>query len=753
MRKAKINKIKKQGKDSQNNTLEKNHLKLIEKTIKILTKDYGYPKECIKTDLEKEEKEEFKKNFGCYPEIIVQTKNKKNRLISITFDYNKFKFSKDYDSLYSPIVCVYNGISEIEIWYDKELLPDFPSFNEIKELTIENFIKFLDKKSLELGFNDINETLFQITENFREMFDASEYQIELARVLLAKIIDEKEFGNKYFNKKSENVNENIFLEIFQNVKNNPIFEELTSPSSRRNLHLEKIISILKKHSILNSDIASIENYFTNLFANQRNKGGTGLGINSNTMMFVEKHIEIQENKKILLYWQNDLAVFFGVIQKIRKIFKNDKEQIKKFVETSLVITTPNRRMFELFHFFAMLNDFKLNIKIVDARHSEIQEDFDDIIITPPYKYKIPELNGPYGNDASNYIILSCLSRLNHRGKAVLITPQGFLFSALKGNHNARKEMLSICNLKSIQVLPLNILNNTAIAPALTVFEKNQKENKIPNIFMSIISEKLKFGEKISWLTLEKINERFKEFENKGKIKLEDELGFVVRFDKIIENDYNLNPTRYSPMFFSLDEIDDAIKLENVVDIISGKLPSRNFEKENYIKNNKSSSKHVSLIRVSDLENGLINSDSKKIPIYQTDIIKESSILQEKDIVLSIKGNIGKSAIVTKESVGKMISYDLVILRPKFDKIDPYYLLSCLNSNQIKNQFVKFTTGTYIGHIRKNDLKQIVIPLKPLQEQKRITDEIRELQDKISKMKHMLEKDEKTLKNIIFGSET
>jgi len=749
MKKTKINKIKKQEKKLQKHTLEKNHSKLIEKTVKILTKDYGYPKECIKTDLAKDEKEDFKKSFGCYPEIIVQTKNKKNRLITITFDYNKFNFSKNYDSLYSPIVCVYNGTSEIEIWYDKEILPDFPTFNEIKELSISDIMEFLDKKSSELGFNDINETLFQITDNLREVFDVSEYQIELARILLAKIIDEKEFENKYFNKKNEKVHENMFLEIFQNNKNKHMFEELRLPSHRYNNRLGKTISLLKKHSILNSDIASIENYFMNLSSSYRSKAGGGLGINQNTMIFVEKHIEIQKNKKILLYWQNDLAIFFGVLQKIRKLFKNDKKQVREFVETSLVITTPNQRMFELFHFFGILNDFKLNVKVVDAKHSEIRENFDHIIITPPYKYKMSEIKGPYGNDVSNYMILSCLSKLTKKGKAILITPQGFLFSALKGNHAARKEMLSICNLKSIQVLPLNILNNTVIAPALIVFEKNQKVNKIPDIYMSVISEKLKFGEKISWLTLEKINDKFHEFEKNGKIKFEDNLGFVVRFNEIIENDYSLNPTRYNPIFLSLNEIDNAVKLESIVDIISGKIPIRNYEN----KNDKSSSKQISLIRISDLENGLIKSNSKKIPIYQTDSINESSILQENDIVLSIKGIIGKCAIVTKKSVGNIISYDLVILRPNTDIIDPYYLLSCLNSDQIKNQFLKYTTGTYIGNIRKNDLKQIIIPLKPLKDQKIITDEIHKLQNKISEMKTALKKDEETLKNIIFGSET
>ena len=750
MTEEKINKIKKQGSVSQNNTLKKTNTELIKKTIKKLTKDYGYPKELIQTDFDQDEKEEFFKNFNCEPAVMIWAPKKKNRLISITFDYKKFDFTKNFDPFYVPISCVYNG-EELEVWYEKEIISDIPHFDKIEDLTINNFKKLLDTNLSKIGFFDITSLLTEITESFRGYLDSSQYQFELAKILLAKIIDEVEFQGNYFNVPSREILDGDFHSIFfRTSKISHDFHKLTEHS---HLHhpLKKIIPLLRKHSILKSDISSIENFFLNLSESHGGKKSS-IGINRNTMVFIDKYLQIEKDKKILLFWQNDLTAFFSILEKIRKLYNNNQKQIKEFVESSLVITTPNNSMSELFRFFALLNNFKLNVQIIDER-SSVEENFDFMILTTPYRYQVHGVDGPYGKDASNYMILSCLSRLTPKGKAAFIIPQGFLFGTQNGYYATRRKIEEQYNLKSIQILPYNILSHTTIAPALIVVERKSDYKTNPEIFMTVLSEKLRYGEKISWFTLEKIDEKFKEFKKIGKVKLGNDFGFSVKFSEIIKNDHNWNPSRYRPILLTVNKIDNATKLKDLTDIISGKLPTRNYEKEKSLKKDKTASQEISLIRISNLQDGLISTDLKKIPIYKTDeSVGKSNKLQENDVVLSIKGTVGKSAIVTKNSVGNIISHDLVILRPKLNKIDPYYLLSCLNSDPIKKQFLKYTTGTFIGNIRKNDLQNIVIPLKPLEEQKKITKKIKELQNKITKTKQELQNDENALKNIIFGPE-
>jgi len=396
--------------------------KLIRKIKAILIKDYGYPKKLIQTEFSAKERKAFNQNFACEPVLMIWTPNQKNRLISITTDYKNFNFTENFDPYFSPMICVYNG-KEFEVWYKQEILDDIPSFDMVKDLTIKKILKLLDDKMANSGFFDITNLLKLILVNFRNDFDASEYQVTLASVLLAKAIDEIEFKGKYFEGQSQKSQDRNFLsKIFSKSKIAHEFLELTNPKESF-IDLQKIIPELSKHSILKSDIPSIENFFINLSKSTR---GKGIGMmNQNVMVFIDKYLEIEKDKKILLYWQNDLTAFFSVLEKIRRFYGNNQQRVKEFIDSSLVITTTNHNMLDLFRFFGLLNNFKLNVKVVDE-HSVLDEyDFDFIILTSPTKYRGRDIEGPYGKYASNYLILSCLDTLKPNGKAAFISFPSF----------------------------------------------------------------------------------------------------------------------------------------------------------------------------------------------------------------------------------------------------------------------------------------------------------------------------------------
>ncbi len=59
---------------------------------------------------------------------------------------------------------------------------------------------------------------------------------------------------------------------------------------------------------------------------------------------------------------------------------------------------------------------------------------------------------------------------------------------------------------------------------------------------------------------------------------------------------------------------------------------------------------------------------------ETNIMLKRSIVQEKDILYTIAGTIGRYAMVTSSSLPANTNQAVAIIRPDFKKIDPEYLL-------------------------------------------------------------------------------
>lgn len=97
--------------------------------------------------------------------------------------------------------------------------------------------------------------------------------------------------------------------------------------------------------------------------------------------------------------------------------------------------------------------------------------------------------------------------------------------------------------------------------------------------------------------------------------------------------------------------------------------------------------------------------------------------QKFDILLSKNGcGSGVAAIVEDDRVFD-IYVTLAVIRPSLVNISPYYLLYLINSSFCKQQFISHFTGIGMPNLHLIDIKKTIIPLPPLEEQKRIVAEI------------------------------
>lgn len=95
-----------------------------------------------------------------------------------------------------------------------------------------------------------------------------------------------------------------------------------------------------------------------------------------------------------------------------------------------------------------------------------------------------------------------------------------------------------------------------------------------------------------------------------------------------------------------------------------------------------------------------------------------------DIVLAKLGDpIGKTCIVPKEYPEGLVTSDVVRIRLDYNKINKLFIVYFLNSDFCLNQFIKGTVGTTRPRVNLNDVRDLDVPLPPLEEQKIISKKI------------------------------
>lgn len=136
-----------------------------------------------------------------------------------------------------------------------------------------------------------------------------------------------------------------------------------------------------------------------------------------------------------------------------------------------------------------------------------------------------------------------------------------------------------------------------------------------------------------------------------------------------------------------------------------------------------------------------------------------SILEEKDVLISIAGTLGKTAIVKKEDLPLNTNQAICFIRLQNKNIIlPKYLCLLYSSSIIKREILKKAKVTAIPNLTLEIIGNTMIPLPQLEEQKeivRILDNVLEKEDKINEileLEEMIELLEKSILDKAFRGE-
>ena len=168
-------------------------------------------------------------------------------------------------------------------------------------------------------------------------------------------------------------------------------------------------------------------------------------------------------------------------------------------------------------------------------------------------------------------------------------------------------------------------------------------------------------------------------------------------------------------------------INKLVDVRDGTHDSPEFYSEGY-----------PLITSKNLKKNQISFENVKfISKEDMDKINQRSRVEKGDILYAMIGTIGNPIYCDFDSLGKFAVKNVAIFKP-FDKKISKFLKYYLESENYKKLIETKVKGTTQKFIPLNVLRNILLPLPPLEEQKRIVKKLDSLFEKIQKIKEIIE---------------
>lgn len=149
--------------------------------------------------------------------------------------------------------------------------------------------------------------------------------------------------------------------------------------------------------------------------------------------------------------------------------------------------------------------------------------------------------------------------LEGSGKVGVIVPHGVLFRG-GAEGKIRRQLIEDNLLEAVIGLPANLFYGTGIPAAILLFNRGKKTTDVLFIDASREYEDIKNQSRLRPQDIEKIVATFKTFETVEKY------AYRASFEKLSENDFNLNIPRYVDMFESEAEIDVQTLQKEIVDL-------------------------------------------------------------------------------------------------------------------------------------------------------------------------------------------
>lgn len=158
---------------------------------------------------------------------------------------------------------------------------------------------------------------------------------------------------------------------------------------------------------------------------------------------------------------------------------------------------------------------------------------------------------------------------------------------------------------------------------------------------------------------------------------------------------------------------------------------------------------VKFLRVENIGNDykLNFSNIKFIDDYTHNNFLKRSILMEHDVLISIAGSLGRTAIVKSEDIPMNINQAICFIRLiNSNEISSKFFCLLFNNSIIKLKLLEKTKTTAIPNLTLEIISNSPVPLPPLEEQKRIVEKLEFMFEKINKAKELIQEVKENIEN-------
>lgn len=163
---------------------------------------------------------------------------------------------------------------------------------------------------------------------------------------------------------------------------------------------------------------------------------------------------------------------------------------------------------------------------------------------------------------------------------------------------------------------------------------------------------------------------------------------------------------------------ERVRLAEVADVIRGVTYKKQDASE------KPGEGLIPILRANNIQDGVLEVRGDLVHVPRK-LVSETQVLRKGDVVIATssgsKDLVGKAAPMREDWIGSFGAFCAVV-RPR-KAIHPLYLVHFLGSPEYKDLIRKKALGVNINNLRRGDLEELMIPLAPLPEQRRIVEAI------------------------------
>ena len=324
-----------------------------------------------------------------------------------------------------------------------------------------------------------------------------------------------------------------------------------------------------------------------------------------------------------------------------------------------------------------------------------------------------------------------INSLKDTGKAIVVMNNAGLYSLKNSDVEFRKLLVSGGYIESVISLPEKLFANTSIPVTLLVLSNNNDKIKFINAEKMIQNNKLINSAKL--LNIEEILNEYANISDSSYTK-------IIDNKELVNESFNLHVQNYMGIE-NLEIKFPRILNELCFDVYRGyQISANDINLNSEPQEGLLEHKIVNIVNIID---GIIENNLTKI--YLEDGKLNKYLLKNKDLLVTLKGAITRFSVVElKENERLIPSGNFTVLRLDTSIVNPYYLKMFFESSKGNAIINSIKSGGALPSINISQLKDIKVPVPPIEEQNKIvnrylakTDEIQMIKSKLKNLEDSL----------------